>query len=310
MENRILVFGDMMVDSYQVVTPQKVSQEAPVLVNQHINKHSIPGGAANAAIQMQTLFEVTPDVLGIVGGRLYTPVRSNKQRIVCDYAGMTLLSLLSKAKINKVLFPQDDWATIEKCRVIDTSGQQLMRIDTEPQVGPSEIVRKQILDWLADHSKDYDTVLISDYGKGTCFPQALRVGIEWFRGSFVVINGKPENAPYYKGADVVVMNLDEAQRTVGKPMSFTDDLAFTLNAKVGAPVIVTAGPHGMIWCQGGNTTVHIPAAPTPSQIVDITGAGDILCAAIASKGKPVSEGVLHWAAEKVSKAICNRRVRL
>jgi rfaE bifunctional protein kinase chain/domain len=307
--SKVLVFGDCMLDSYQVVTPQKVSQEAPVLVNQYIEQHDTLGGAANAAKQMQDLFSVTPDLLGVVSGKVYTTTRGNKRK-VSDYAGMRLLNLLSKTKITNFLFPQSDWATIEKCRVIDTSGQQLMRIDTEPKVGTSEAVKKQILDWLAENAQNYDTVLISDYGKGTCFPQSLRVGIEWFKNSFVVVNGKPENAPFYKGANLVVMNRKEAEQAVGKPMGFTNDLAFTLAATVGAPVVVTAGAQGMIWYEQGSTAIHIPAASTTAPIVDITGAGDILCAAIAAKGGPVSEGILLWAAEVVAKSICNRRVKL
>ena len=311
---KVLVFGDMMVDSYRVVQPVKVSQEAPVLVNHHVKQHDIPGGAANAARQMQAILGVTPDLLGIVGGRLYTPVRSNKQRLICDHAGMRLISLLSKAKIEKALFPQDDWATIEKCRVIDTSGQQLMRIDTEPSVTPNEKTRKSILDWLALNSKNYDTLFISDYGKGTCFEESIKCGIEWFRDKFVIVNGKPENAAYYRGAHVVVMNQKEAEQSIGSSKVDLEELAYCLYMKVGAPTVVTAGAKGMAWYHPENgKCITVPACPPSAPIVDITGAGDILCAAIAAWGSceyMTGEQVLTRAAETVSQAICDRRVKI
>ena len=75
----ILVAGDFMIDHYIMGTSNRISPEAPVPVVIPNKEYSIPGGAANVAMNLRAL-GANVFCLGVVGD---------------DIWGETLLSLLN-----------------------------------------------------------------------------------------------------------------------------------------------------------------------------------------------------------------------
>src|SRR5260370_20076867 len=47
---RVLVIGDMVADEYLIGRPTSISREAPVLILKLSEERTIPGGAANVAV--------------------------------------------------------------------------------------------------------------------------------------------------------------------------------------------------------------------------------------------------------------------
>src|SRR6266436_7242909 len=52
---RVLVIGDMVADEYLIGRPTRISREAPVLILELDEERTIPGGAANVAVNVRTL---------------------------------------------------------------------------------------------------------------------------------------------------------------------------------------------------------------------------------------------------------------
>src|SRR5258707_3318166 len=52
---RVLVIGDMVADQYLIGRPTRIAREAPVLILELSEERTIPGGAANVAVNVRTL---------------------------------------------------------------------------------------------------------------------------------------------------------------------------------------------------------------------------------------------------------------
>src|SRR6266568_878424 len=52
---RVLVIGDMVADEYLIGKPTRIAREAPVLILELDEERTIPGGAANVAVNVRTL---------------------------------------------------------------------------------------------------------------------------------------------------------------------------------------------------------------------------------------------------------------
>src|SRR5258705_13954911 len=62
----IAVIGDLVLDEYWVGRSSRISREAPVLILEHEGDRHVPGGAANAAMNVRSLGGV-PLVVGRLG---------------------------------------------------------------------------------------------------------------------------------------------------------------------------------------------------------------------------------------------------
>src|ERR671923_1837623 len=52
---RVLVIGDMVADEYLIGRPARISREAPVLILELSEERTVPGGAANVAVNARSL---------------------------------------------------------------------------------------------------------------------------------------------------------------------------------------------------------------------------------------------------------------
>src|SRR5215471_11220383 len=68
-KKRVLVIGDMVADEYLIGRPTRIARDAPVLILELDEERTMPGGAANVAVNARTLgAEVF--LAGIVGDDL------------------------------------------------------------------------------------------------------------------------------------------------------------------------------------------------------------------------------------------------
>jgi bifunctional ADP-heptose synthase (sugar kinase/adenylyltransferase) len=205
-----------------------------------------------------------------------------------------------------------DWCTIEKRRFVDELGRHLLRLDTEIEnpVVP-EAVQSSLDAILHVASQECDTLVVSDYGKGTCIPALTRLAIQEFRdrGHYTIVNGKPSQFLNYRGADLLVYNLAEAQAAWYKfgdggdpyePSDLAGALYNIINKHGGfTEVLITCGDKGMVlWTVGG---CQIAEAVSVS-VADITGAGDVTVATIAAFGR-CDLDVMHEAAANAAEVV-------
>src|SRR5437764_7690616 len=112
---RILVVGDVMLDTFLWGSVARISPEAPVPVLDFERESSMPGGAANVARNLTSL-KVSTDIYGVVGK---------------DAAAVQLKALLTEHHIGcEGLISSSSRPTSVKTRVVAHT-QQLVRIDRE-----------------------------------------------------------------------------------------------------------------------------------------------------------------------------------
>lgn len=267
---KILVIGDVMVDSYVFGGVSRISPEAPVPVVLANNTEKRLGGAANVALNVQAL-GATPIPCAIVGD---------------DVDGEFFLKRLKERNIpGKGVITSNDRQTTVKERVL-SGAHQLLRVDYETDKDLTAIEQKSLLAHIKNLLPECDAVIFEDYDKGVIneviisetIAEANRLGIP------TVVDPKKRNFLDYKGATLFKPNLKELKEGLKIECDPTDlesiqagaqALQQVLEAKM---VMVTLSEHGVFIKDNGNTHL-IPAHVR--QISDVSGAGDTVISIVA-----------------------------
>lgn len=282
----LAVVGDAILDEYLQGDVSRISPEAPVPV--HLVRATIlrPGGAANAALNIQTV-GAQAKLFSVVGN---------------DEAGLKLRNILRESGIDdSCVLMLSDRPTTRKTRV--TSGiQQLIRVDWEKQLEVSNDTVAILLDKL--RSSSWNGLLISDYGKGLLSNALLdgAISIARERGVPVIVDPKRRDFSCYNRATVITPNRKEASLAIevdsdseisGEEIGTAimsrfkfDNVLVTLGAK--GMVLVTNQPNAQI----GYRTMSLNALAR--EVYDVSGAGDTVAAIMAvglGSGIPIEETV-------------------
>lgn len=148
--------------------------------------------------------------------------------------------------------------TITKTRYIDgRSNQQIMRLDTEPEVKP---LREAELRMAAMHL-EYDAVVISDYDKGYIDNNLIDILAPKNPGIKIFVDTKKKKLPTQYNNVVYKINKKEFE------------LLDSDHIPKGESMIVTHGANGALW--------NKKQFPVPiTRVFDVTGAGDTFLAAL------------------------------
>ena len=260
---RVLVVGDAMLDRYWFGAVDRISPEAPVPVVRVTREEERLGGAANVALNVQTL-GARATLVTVVGD---------------DEPARRLRSLLAERGIDAVLGSDPKLFTIVKLRVIGRA-QQLLRVDFENQ--PDHEV---LASMLADYERalpDHDAVLFSDYGKGGLAHIPRMIAMARASGKPVLVDPKGSDYARYAGATVITPNRAELAQVIGAWSSEAQlgERAERLRSELGLNAIVlTRSEEGMSLFDGDGEA-RVPAVAR--EVFDVTGAGDTVIAALAA----------------------------
>jgi len=264
---KILVIGDMLLDTYTFGKVRRISPEAPVpVVNVQREEHR-PGGAGNVVLNLLSL------------GAQVLPIG----RIGNDWAGLMLTDIFEQEGVDaSMILAQTEYATAVKNRVI-ADNQQIVRVDHEESTPLSEALEKAILEKLPFVFGDVKITAISDYGKGFLSPTLLAAVIEESnrRGIPVITDPKGRDFTRYKGTTVIKPNLSEAYAAAN--LSSNDSLekvaAAVLHQCQAKHLLLTRSEAGIsIFDHTGRRSdfpVHV------REVKDVTGAGDTVLAMLA-----------------------------
>lgn len=284
---KVLVIGDVMVDSYVWGSVTRISPEAPVPVVLAKRKEKRLGGAANVALNVQAL-GATPIPCAIVGD---------------DVDGEFFLDRLKERGIpSKGVITSSERETTVKERILSGSNQML-RIDTETDKELTTLEEKTMLQHIKNLLPECDVVVFEDYDKGVInktiigqtIEEANRLGIP------TVVDPKKRNFMDYKGATLFKPNLKELREGLKVEVDPSDmdsikaasaALQQALDAKM---VMVTLSEYGVFMKDNGDTHL-IPAHVR--QISDVSGAGDTVISVVAC-------GLAAGLAAKTTAAIAN-----
>ncbi len=269
----VVVLGDFVADAFQFGAITRVSREAPVLILKHRETQIVPGGGANAANNFAAL------------GAKVSPVTA----IGDDAAGDHLLAAFREKKVDlSGIVRVNGWTTPTKTRFLagwaHTVGQQVLRVDYEPNQSLGEATRKQLAKVLSTKMRSADALAISDYGFGVATPEELRVVISRAKCEIPVTLDSRYQLNSYKHSGVTSATPNEGEMealhhtTIGNNLKALERCGESTREELKLKsLLVTRGRDGMALFQSGQKPIHIPAHGT-AQAVDVTGAGDTVLA--------------------------------
>ena len=260
---RVLVVGDAMLDRYWFGAVDRISPEAPVPVVRINREEERLGGAANVALNVQTL-GARATLLTVVGE---------------DDAAKRLRDLLASAGIAALLGNDPQLYTIVKLRVIGRA-QQLIRVDFENQPD-HEVLETMLSDYervLAEH----DAVLFSDYGKGGLTHIPRMISMAKTRAKPVLVDPKGSDYDRYAGATAITPNLAELTQVIGpwRSEAELEAKAQILRERLGLEgIVLTRSEEGMSLFDGSG---HARVPAQAREVFDVTGAGDTVIATLGT----------------------------
>ncbi|HEY1417221.1 MAG TPA: PfkB family carbohydrate kinase [Myxococcaceae bacterium] len=282
---KLVVLGDLVADHYVYGQTDRVSREAPVLVVRHESSEVVLGGAANAAANVRALgAEVT--AVGVLGrDEMGEAVR---QRFADR--GIRLVSVEA---------PVTETKTRILAGGLNTSRQQMLRLDRGNAVPLTPALSARLRQALEEAAQGADAVLVSDYGGGVV-GDATRATLRHLAASGILVSVDSRYAlGKLTGFRAAKPNEPELAALTGLPVE--DDRALERAAEVGLGMLdaqvllVTRGRRGMALLEKGGAVQLLPAHGRRAA-VDVTGAGDTVMAAftlgLAAKGSPRAAGEL------------------
>jgi D-beta-D-heptose 7-phosphate kinase / D-beta-D-heptose 1-phosphate adenosyltransferase len=271
----IVVVGDAMLDRYVFGSVSRISPEAPIPVLRTTRTEDRPGGAASAAANLRVL-ESEARLVGYVGD---------------DVAGVQLRRALEDAGVDhRGLVTVEARETTVKTRMVagglsHRNRQQLVRIDQE-DTGPFPAAAEDELRAAYDQVLEgADCVLISDYAKGALSESLTRHVIAAARAANIPVVVDPKGHDYsrYAGASVIKPNRSETEAATGiRPVdrpTIAEAGKYLLEFAGCEAAIISLDKDGMAVVDGKNPVQLFRT--TPREVFDVTGAGDMVVAALA-----------------------------
>jgi len=282
---RLLVIGDVVLDQYIKGSVSRISPEAPVPIVLQEQSFYTPGGAANVANNLVSLgAEVT--LLSKIGDDIE--------------GGILKRELVLRHIHTNALFVDPNIDTIFKTRII-AQHQQIVRLDREkpPRAGLDLVKEGKILPFLRRQLKNFDAVIISDYGKGLIDSRVLGQVHELasIHHLPVVVDPKMEDlreygqvtciTPNKKEAELALKNIPDETRKVFGMVSTRLDKKEDIEANgcgllkyLGIEsLLITLGEHGMYLFEQDKKPFPIPTMAR--QVFDVSGAGDTVISVFA-----------------------------
>ncbi|MDJ0834390.1 MAG: bifunctional D-glycero-beta-D-manno-heptose-7-phosphate kinase/D-glycero-beta-D-manno-heptose 1-phosphate adenylyltransferase HldE, partial [Gammaproteobacteria bacterium] len=260
---RILVVGDIMLDSYWQGSTQRISPEAPVPVVQVNDMTKRIGGSGNVAMNITSLGG-SASLFALTGDDVY---------------GRELSDLLKQTGIHNYCQVDPAIQTTSKLRVL-SQHQQLIRLDFEKP--HHEVDISPLLAQYEQALSAADVVVISDYAKGLLEDAQPFIQLANKHSVPVLIDPKKTSFENYAGAWLLTPNQKEFESVVGKIASQDDlvDKARNVIAQNNLHgLLITQGEKGMTLVVDNQPAEHFPAHA--KEVYDVTGAGDTVIAAVS-----------------------------
>jgi len=277
----ILVVGDLILDEYIWGEVERISPEAPVPVVWAKKRTFLPGGAANVAHNIASL-DADVSLVGVVG--------EDKNRDI-------LVSSLKQVKINtQAIFVEPKRQTTLKTRII-AGHQQVVRVDWEETTPISQKTNHKIFNYVKNHLREFDALIIEDYGKGVINKDLLKalISLGHKNKKIITVDPKEEHFSFYRNVTTITPNRKELENAVRNlkikdttnRFKFNNDKLTDLKdiTLAGKEIIkyldldcllVTLGEAGMQLLEKNKPPIHIPTVA--QEVFDVSGAGDTVVA--------------------------------
>ncbi|MGC8865955.1 MAG: bifunctional heptose 7-phosphate kinase/heptose 1-phosphate adenyltransferase [Bacteroidales bacterium] len=273
----ILVIGDIMLDTYIWGKAERLSPEAPVPVVEVLQRTSSPGGAANVAMNLQSL-GARPILCSVTGA---------------DARGDELLRLIESQGIGtQGILRTPDRTTTTKFRII-ANKTQLLRVDEEVNTPlPQELSR--LLWQKIEHliQKEHPAAIVfQDYDKGVITSYLIEetITLAQKEGILVCVDPKRRNFMAYREVTLFKPNLKEFREGLGTPRDLLGHFDLLEQEMRGFQemmqckiLMVTLSDKGMAlrYEEEGQWKFHLLPAEV-RKVADVSGAGDTVISVAA-----------------------------
>jgi rfaE bifunctional protein kinase chain/domain len=286
-KQKVLIIGDVMIDSYLWGRVDRISPEAPVPVLSNIHIEKRLGGAANVALNIKAMGAV-PILCSVIGN---------------DDSGKEFIELMSFQNLTDVgIIIENNRITTRKTRVI-SSNQHLLRLDEEQDDYIRPEPEKRIIDFVLNILTEgsIDSVIFQDYDKGVITQRIINDVIKAANKQNVpvLVDPKKRNFLHYEKVSLFKPNFKELNQGLKAEIdkhdlesiaSAMENLRKSRNHKM---VMVTLSEMG-IMINDKSEYHHISAEIR--DIADVSGAGDsvisIACLCVAAGLPPIEIAAL------------------
>jgi D-beta-D-heptose 7-phosphate kinase/D-beta-D-heptose 1-phosphate adenosyltransferase len=266
---RVLVVGDVMLDTFIWGKVARISPEAPVPVVEVGRQSFHVGGAGNVAQNIRSLGGEAV-LAGVVGQ---------------DDAARRIRETLADAGVEAELAASDSGRpTTVKTRII-AHHQQVVRADWEQTDDIAETLRSDLTRRIRRALPTCQIVVLSDYQKGVVSAQLMKsvLSAARRRGIPVLVDPKLKHFALYRRVSMITPNQLEAEQASGTRIRSRTDLE-TAGARILKQlqcdaVLITRGELGMSLFERERRPVHIATAAR--EVFDVTGAGDTVIATLS-----------------------------
>ncbi len=260
---KVLIIGDVMIDSYIWGNVHRISPEAPVPIVNVQQREQRLGGAGNVALNVQSL-GATPLLCSVIGA---------------DADGETLMRLFAKNELRfDGLVQSAQRITTIKHRILAGS-QHILRVDSETDKAINEEEQQLLWQKIQKMLPECQVVIFEDYDKGVLNESIIQKTIQLAKSLQIptVVDPKKRNFLAYRHASLFKPNLKELKE--GLKLDFEADDQAALVAAVAKlqqqlsleGVLLTLSERG-VYISHHEEAYHLPAHLR--EIADVSGAGD------------------------------------
>jgi D-beta-D-heptose 7-phosphate kinase/D-beta-D-heptose 1-phosphate adenosyltransferase len=277
---RVLVVGDVMLDSFVYGEVRRVSAEAPIPVLAHTRQVRMLGGAGNVARNICAL-GARAVLIGLTGR---------------DAPAEEVSALVAaEPRMENGLAADPLRPTTLKMRFV-AAGQQLLRVDTEATDAASGEAQDILAARILAHAHGAGAILLSDYGKGVVTAAVIEAchAAAGAQGARLVVDSKARRFGHYGRVDLIKPNAAELARATDLPTDTDAEvevaLAHALETSQARAILVTRAAQGMSLAVRGEPVLHI--SRPPPEVFDTSGAGDTALAAVGAAlaaGAPLAD---------------------
>lgn len=269
---KVLIIGDVMIDTYLWGNVGRVSPEAPVPIVSGVIEENRLGGAANVALNVKAMGAV-PILCSVIGE---------------DPRGKLFLELMEEQNLSDIgLVVDDHRVTTQKTRII-SGNQHLLRVDEEMDFFLSRRVQDHFLELIDNllESGGIDAIIMQDYDKGVLTPRVIAevIGLAERVLVPVLVDPKFRSFDLYRKVKLFKPNYKELIR--GLKLDLKKHEIEKLSKAISKfqkkqeidTILVTLSEHGILVSSDGSVD-HIPAIVR--DIADVSGAGDTVISVAA-----------------------------
>jgi rfaE bifunctional protein kinase chain/domain len=275
-DTKVMVIGDVMIDSYIWGKVDRISPEAPVPIVAVEKRENRLGGAANVVLNLKSL-DAEPVLCTVIGD---------------DEKGSEFFNLLNKADLtSNGVVKSVDRKTTTKFRVIGNN-TQLLRVDEEDTFVLNDVENDNLKNRIKNiiEIEDVKAIIFQDYDKGIITKSLIDfvVALAEQKNIPVIVDPKKRNFIDYKNVTLFKPNLKELQDGLNisidpRDLKEIESAVIKLQDLLKCKMVMNTLSEGGVFIRweenDGYKSVHHKAHVR--NIADVSGAGDTVVSVAA-----------------------------